>query len=86
MARRAIGLLTVFILSSPAYDGAIVELVPDDPGPYYGGESLTVDFWLHNEDPFDFELNSVEFDFADANSPEAGNFHFLLRRQAVIGV
>ena len=26
----------------------IIELVPDPPGPYDGGESVTVDAWLHN--------------------------------------
>ena len=41
----------------------VVELVPDNPGPYIGGESLTVDVWLHNQIPGDIILESVRFDF-----------------------
>ncbi|MGB2988206.1 MAG: hypothetical protein WBE26_20245 [Phycisphaerae bacterium] len=59
-----IGLLGV---ASVAQAGAVVELVPDDPGPYYGGESLTVDFWLHSDRPYDVRLRSVQFSFLDTD-------------------
>jgi len=50
-----------------AQAGAIIELIPDDPGPYYGGESVTVDFWLHNPECFDTRLSWVQFDFTDTH-------------------
>ena len=56
------GLLTI---GSVARAGAVLDLVPDDPGPYYGGESLTVDFWLHSNRPYDVRLRSVQFSFLD---------------------
>lgn len=47
--------------------GVVIELVPDDPGPYKGGESLTVDVWAHNPVAFDLHVWSVQLDFSDAD-------------------
>ena len=44
-------LLGVGSLGSPAQAGAVLELIPNNTGPYIGGESLTVDVWLHNQGP-----------------------------------
>ena len=67
MARQATTLMVVLISFCPAYGGAIVELVPDDPGPYYGGESLIVDFWVHNQESFDARLRRIQLDFTETN-------------------
>ncbi len=45
----------------------IVELVPDNAGPYYGGERVTVDFWLHSRAEWDVYLKKVRFDFSDTS-------------------
>ena len=44
----------------------VVELVPDPPGPYSGGESVTVDVWLHSQVSFDAFLNVVQLDFSES--------------------
>ncbi len=48
--------------------GVVVELVPDNPGPYFGGESVTVDFWLQSQEGADVELRTVAFDFSETDS------------------
>ena len=45
----------------------VVELVPDDPGPYVTGESLTVDVWLHSQVSFDRAIWVVRLDFLDSD-------------------
>jgi hypothetical protein len=45
----------------------VVDLVPDNPGPYTGGEALTVDVWLHSEVSFDAYLDGVQLDFSDSD-------------------
>lgn len=45
----------------------LVELVPDNPGPYAVGESLSVDVWLHSEVSFDSYLWVVQLDFSDSD-------------------
>jgi hypothetical protein len=45
----------------------VVELVPDNPGPYAGGEVLTVDVWLHSQVAFDAFLHTVQLDFSDTD-------------------
>jgi len=44
-----------------------VELVPDKPGPYYAGQHITVDVWLHSQLPDDYVLPYLQFDFADTD-------------------
>ncbi|MGB2988207.1 MAG: PEP-CTERM sorting domain-containing protein [Phycisphaerae bacterium] len=69
MSRRIVIAVASGILgiASIARAGAVLDLVPDDPSPYYGGESLTVDFWLHNEESFNVALNFLRLDFSDSN-------------------
>jgi len=55
-------------VGSPARAGAILELIPDNPGPYIGGESLTVDVWLHNNEDIDTRLRDIQFDFTDTDA------------------
>ena len=42
----------------------IIELVPDQPGPYGGAETVTVDVWLHSQVSFDAFLHVVQLDFS----------------------
>ena len=37
----------------------VVELVPDNPGPYYGGEHVTADIYLHSRVPWDVYLRNL---------------------------
>ena len=55
----------------------MLELVPSNPGPYFGGESLTVDLWLQSDIAFAVDLRGVQLDFqatdgALALTPEFG--------------
>ena len=45
----------------------IIELVADPPGPYNGGESVTVDVWLHSQVSFDDLLHLIQFDFSESD-------------------
>ena len=42
------GLVGVLTIHLAAYAGAVVELVPDSPGPYLGGEVVTLEVIVHN--------------------------------------
>lgn len=59
----------VLLLTSAGFAdvGVVVELVPDNPGPYEGGESLTVDVWVHNPVALDLHVFVVQLDFSDAD-------------------
>jgi hypothetical protein len=47
--------------------GAIVELVPDNAGPYTGGETVQVDVCFHNEESFLLPLQVAQIDFTDTD-------------------
>ncbi len=44
-----------------------VDLVPNTPGPYVAGQTLTVDVWLHSEVAFDVSLFGVQLDFSNSD-------------------
>lgn len=60
--------LVVHFVSAWALAGAVVELVPDQPGPYLGGALIQVDFWISSTEVEARLLKSVRFDFS-ASSP-----------------
>lgn len=71
MLTRRMGAIVAFlVLSSSVFGDAkiVVELIPDNPGPYVGGESITVDVWLDSRIDFDILLDLVRFDFTDTDS------------------
>jgi len=43
----------------------VVDLVPNNPGPYFGGEQVTVDVWLNSSSTFELLLRRIQFDFSD---------------------
>jgi hypothetical protein len=57
-------IVCVLLISSVARGGAFVELVPDNPGPYFGGETLNVDVLIHNEDAESHLLRLIQWDFS----------------------
>ena len=65
-ANRVLGSVgfLVFSLAQVTVGQVIVELVPDNLGPYAGGEAITLDVWLHSglpgEDP---RLALIQFDY-----------------------
>ncbi len=67
MSRAVLGAVGVLLFATFARAEVVVELVPDDPGPYSGGETLTVDVWFHSEVPSDSYLWTVRLDFSDSN-------------------
>ena len=42
--------------------GGVLELVPSGSGPYYLGQSVGVEVWLHNEESFGVDLRLVALD------------------------
>ncbi len=57
-------LFVLFVLGVAAHAnaGAVIELVPNDPGPYFPGESVSVEVWLHNGDAVGRDLRLVGLD------------------------
>ncbi|UCC32094.1 MAG: hypothetical protein JSU86_07395, partial [Phycisphaerales bacterium] len=45
----------------------VVELVPNNPGPYFGGERVIVDVWLHSQATVDVWPKLFRFDFSDTS-------------------
>jgi hypothetical protein len=62
-----LSLLLLVVLTPLAHAGVTVEVVPDDPGPYFGGESLGLDVWLYSEWPEDVWFRLVQLDFTDTD-------------------
>ena len=58
-------------LPVPPLGQIVVELVPDNAGPYTRGQYLTIDVWLHADFPPEFTgdafLAVVQFDFSDTD-------------------
>ena len=66
LSRIAIGML-VFAATVNAQPSVVIELVPDNHGPYAGGESITVDVWAHSQVAFDVYVWFVQLDFSDSS-------------------
>ena len=64
---RIVLFLMVFASVAKPQVAVVIDLVPDNPGPYSGGESLTVDVWLRSQASFDAFLFVVQLDFADSD-------------------
>ncbi len=77
MSGRIVAALVM--LGSTALGGVkvVVELVPDNPGPYFGGESLTVDVWLHSQVPVNWRLPFIKLDFSDTDPSVTLNSTFV---------
>lgn len=70
-------LCTTIVQAGPVFLGSIagggtdsqgqivVDLVPNQSGPYFGGEQITVDVWLTSSSAFELLLRRVQFDFSD---------------------
>lgn len=64
-AGLAVLLLPVF--GSLAHGGAVVELVPSNSGPYFGGESIAVDVWMTSDTAEPRLLDVARFDFENSD-------------------
>lgn len=62
-----LGLLLFGANSAQGQVAVEVEPVPERPGPYYAGQHITVDVWLHSQLPDDYILSLIQFDFADTD-------------------
>ncbi len=54
--------LVVLGVAAHANAGAVIELVPDDPGPFFPGQVVSVEVWLHNDDAVGHDLRLVALD------------------------
>jgi hypothetical protein len=49
MFTRGLAVCLALVFVSVAQAGAVIELVPNNPGPYLGGEAIMVDFKIHQQ-------------------------------------
>ncbi len=73
MSTRTFVMVVALAVAPVAKGEVLVELIPDNPAPYTGGESLIVDVWLHSEVSFDVRLQDIQFDFSDSDPALALN-------------
>ena len=65
MLRKFFGTLVLLVVPSIAFGIpgiAEIELIPNLPPPYFGGESLTVDVWVHSNDTVGHDLRLIQLD------------------------
>ncbi len=70
MSAQLFTLFSIWSLLTPGQSQVRVELVPDTPGPYSGGEVVNVDVWLHSSLPAgwgDPRLAGIQFDFSQTS-------------------
>lgn len=60
----AFAILSVPAARAPA--GAVIELIPEDPGPYFGGETVEVDVYVTSS--LDHNLRLLQFDFTGTDA------------------
>ena len=65
---RGLVVCGVFAFASIAQAGAVLDLVPDNSGPYYGGETVQVDFYLSQPVSSDHGLRLIQLDFNNTDS------------------
>jgi hypothetical protein len=65
---KSMGIIcTLLATASVAMGDGVLVLSPSDPGPYVGGESLTVDVWLTNQDVQDHLVTVLVLDSAGSD-------------------
>lgn len=62
MKRKMFALMMLGV-AARADAGAVLELVPDQAGPYSPGQAVGVEVWMHNEEAFAIDLRLVILDF-----------------------
>jgi len=60
--KRRMFTLMVLGVAARADAGAVLELVPDQVGPYSPGQSVGVEVWMHNQEAFAIDLRLVILD------------------------
>ena len=68
IARNGFALLVCLAAPVAVQAGGILEVVPDDPGTYFPGESVSLEVWLHNQDTEAHELRLVSLDMSVATA------------------
>jgi len=61
MKRNVLGMM-VLGMAAQARAGAVLELVPDQAGPYLPGQAVGVEVWMHNQEAFAIDLRLVILD------------------------
>jgi len=64
MLKRAIALCAVLGFATAANAAVSLSLVPDNPGPYLGGEKVNVDVFLVNDGEGDMQMRLLQLDTA----------------------
>ncbi len=67
MSCKTLAGVLVLTAGASAQPSVVIELVPDNPGPYIGGESITVDVWAHSMRSSDSYIWYARLDFADSS-------------------
>ena len=62
MVHRSALVFCVLVKATLAQGGGVFELLPAEPGPYFAGQALTVEVWLHNEEAFGIDLRLLGLD------------------------
>lgn len=87
MIARLCAVATFALACACASAQAVVELVPDPPGPYLPGQPITIHVWLHNQMGAGYEawLRLVQFDFSQSSSAVLSNLTFAFDYTSVPG-
>ena len=81
----SIALITMTPTTGLAGGGAWLVLEPDNPGPYFGGESLTVDLWLDSLAEADVLLRTIRFDFSQSDPAITTDDEFVFDYSSIPG-
>ena len=81
----SIALLAVTPTTGLAGGGAWLVLEPDNPGPYFGGESLTVDLWFDSLAEADVLLKMIRFDFSQTDPAITTDDEFVFDYSSIPG-
>ena len=68
IARDGFAILVCLAAPVAVQAGGILEVVPDDPGTHFAGESVSLEVWLHNQDTEAHELRLVSLDMSVATA------------------
>lgn len=69
-------ILTLTLVASTAYAGATIELVPEQPGPYFGGETVEVDVYATVDSVVYLRLLQFDFSATEPALEFGENFDF----------
>ena len=68
MSKQELGLCTAIAITSIAYGGAVIEVLPQDAGPWDPGTTVTMDVFLTQDaGGFYRGIRGIQFDFENSD-------------------